>query len=317
MRLRPPRCARASGPVTPTTSAVDASVVVLAYDAADVLPGALRALAAQDHPGPFEIIVVWSGDERIPEIARRECPDAVLVGRLERLPTGAGRNLGIEHARGDIIAFLASDCRPAPDWLRNRLAGHRAGFPCVGGAVVLPEPAGAIARASHLLEYSECILGRPREVVRGRPVYNLSFHREVFAKHGGYEPALACGEDSVFNLRLVKAGVTMLYDPAIRIAHPGPTSITEYLAHQMGHGAAYGQIIRDYGYGAHRTTRKPPRVAILIRYPYARLRVLAERLLQFRRDLVPQALGLSPLIVLGVLACMAGLVREWWGPARA
>jgi glycosyltransferase involved in cell wall biosynthesis len=296
--------------------ALAASVIVLAYDAVGVILGCLQALKAQDHPGPFETIVVWSGDDRIPGIVRRECPEARIVGRLERLPTGAARNLGIEHSRGDIIAFLAADCRPAPDWLRNRISAHQSGFRCVGGAVLLAEPAGAIARASHLLEYSECLPGRPREVVRDRPVYNLSFDRRIFAEHGGYEPGLACGEDSLFNARLVGAGEPMLYEPAIRIAHAGPASIREYIAHQMGHGAAYGRIIRDYGYGAHRTRAKVPRVAILVRYPYARLRILAERLLRFRRDLVPQAIGLSPLIVLGVIACMAGLVGEWWGWAR-
>ena len=292
------------------------SVVVLAYDAAAVVVGCLQAIAAQDYEGPFEAIVVWSGDPGIPELARRELPSATIVGRLDRLPTGAARNLGIAHARGDIIAFLAADCRPARDWLRARVSAHRSGFRCVGGTVVLAEPAGAIARASHLLEYSECLAGRSREVVRDRPVYTLSFDRRIFAEHGGYEPTLASGEDSLFNGRLVQAGEAMLYDPAIRITHAGPTSLREYVTHQMGHGAAYGRIVRDHGYGAHRSSARPPRVALMVRYPYVRLRVLAQRLLRFRRDLVPQALRLSPLIVLGVAACMTGLAREWWGPRR-
>jgi hypothetical protein len=72
--------------------------------------------------------------------------------------------------------------------------------------VLCTEPAGPIARASHLLEYSEFMIGRPREVVAGRPVYNLSFRRTIFERYGRYEAALACGEDSLFNWRLVQAG---------------------------------------------------------------------------------------------------------------
>jgi hypothetical protein len=50
------------------------------------------------------------------------------------------------------------------------------------------------------------MIGRPREVVVGRPVYNLSFRRTIFERYGRYEAALACGEDSLFNWRLVQAG---------------------------------------------------------------------------------------------------------------
>lgn len=301
--------------MSPVLRRPTASVIVLAYDAAAVILGCLDALAAQDCGESFEIIVVWSGDERVPVLVQGAFPGTVVVGRSERLPTGAGRNLGIAHASGDIIAFLAADCRPATDWLRHRVAAHRSGFRCVGGAVVLAEPAGIVARASHMLEYSECMPGRPREVVRDRPVYNLSFHRQIFAEHGSYEAALACGEDSLFNTRLVRAGEPALYEPAIRITHAGPSSIREYVAHQVWHGAAYARIIRDYGYGAHRSPSKPPRLAIFIRYPYVRRRVLAGRLVRFHRDLLLEALWLSPLLVLGVAACMVGLAQEWWGRA--
>ena len=118
-------------------------------------------------------------------IVEREFPEARVVGQMDKLSTGAARNLGLAYASGDIIAFLGADCQAAPDWLRRRVAAHQAGFVCVGGAVVCLEPAGPIARANHLLEYSEFMIGRPREVVLCRPVYNLSFRREIFERYGG------------------------------------------------------------------------------------------------------------------------------------
>jgi glycosyltransferase involved in cell wall biosynthesis len=286
-------------------------VIVLAYDAAATIRRCLASLVAQDVADHFETVVVWSGDPATAEIVAAEFPAALLVGRPERLPTGAGRNLGIGESTGGVVVFLAADCRAAPDWLERRLAAHRAGFRCVGGAVLVAEPAGPLARASHLLEYSECLPGRPREVVRDRPLYNLSFHRDVFAEHGLYQADLAYGEDSLFNTRILRAGERFLFDPSIRIEHPGPTTLREYVTHQRRHGEAYARLMRDHGYD--RTWRgwTLPFLLVLLGYPYARFRHVLGRILRFRRDLLRDVVWLTPLILVGIAAASAGLVRGW------
>ena len=311
------RVRNAAAPLGRSVERPSATVVVLAYNSAEVIGGCLSALREQDFDEPFETVVVWSGDTRIPELVARACPRATVVGQLDRLPTGAGRNLGIRSTSGEIVVFLAADCRPAPDWLRRRAAAHRSGFRCVGGTVLLGEPAGAVARANHLLEYSECMPGRPRQEFRGRSVNNLSFDRQIFAEYGMYEPGLACGEDTVFSARLAFRGEPMLFDPGIRISHPGPRTLREFAAHHVWHGAAYAKIIRDHGYGSDRYAVKVPRVAIFVRYPAMRLWGLARRLLSSRRDLLGEALFFSPILVLGVAACMVGIAREWWGEGSA
>jgi glycosyltransferase involved in cell wall biosynthesis len=287
-------------------------VIVLAFNAASTIRTCLTSLELQDFEEPFEIVVVWSGDSATARIVQQEFPKVKLVGQHSTLPTGAGRNLGIEHALGEIIAFLAADCQAEPDWLRRRVTAHRQGFDCVGGAVVNGERY-PVARASHLLEYSEFMIGRPREVVVGRPVYTLSFVRNVFERYGTYEPGLACGEDSLFNWRLVKAGERFLFDPSIRITHPGPIRLRDFLKHQQWHGEWLARLCRDHNHPAIHGHGAQLFWKIILVYPSVRLIRLVQRIVRWRPDLLGELVYLSPFLFLGVSAATFGVARGWWG----
>ncbi|MFH1178071.1 MAG: glycosyltransferase [Acidobacteriota bacterium] len=289
-----------------------ASVIVLAYNAAPTIGRSLGALTRQDCSEEFEIIVVWSGEDDTAGIVSRDFPNVRLVGRPARLLTGATRNLGLAHARGEIIAFLAADCEVPEDWLSRRIAAHRAGFRCVGGAVVCAEPAGAVARASHLLEFIACSTRRPRAVV-DQPLYNLSLHREVFARHGGYEETLACGEDTLFNWRLAHGHERFLFDPAIRTIHREPERLRELLQHQYWHGAWFGWLCRRHGTPGRDGTKRLGLWWILLWYPAGRLARLAWRVYCWQPKELPELVLLSPLLVLGVLSAALGLLRGWVG----
>jgi len=301
-----PREAAATAAAVPR---VTATVVVLAYDSADVICGALAALRAQRTDEPFEVVVVWSGDARTVDVARRVMPEAVLLGGQARIPTGRARNLGVEAASGDVIAFLAADCRPDPDWLARRIEGHRQGFAAVGGAVVCPESAGRLARAAHMIEYLDCSPGRPRAEVRGQPVYNLSFRRSVFERHGRYEDDLVCGEDTAFNRRLADAGERVLFDPAVRMVHGGAEGLPGFLRHQYRHGLWFGWLCRHRAgqVDPDRAFRSPVRLALW--YPLVRVVRGARRIMAWETRSLAEALVLSPLMALGLLAGSAGALR--------
>lgn len=297
----------------PAGSSPVASVIVLAYNAADKVPRSLSSLAAQDLQEPFEVIVVWSGEDGTVDVVRRDFPWARLAGRPERLLTGAARNLGLDHANGEIIAFLAADCEVPADWLRRRIQAHRAGFRCVGGAVAHGEPAGLVARASHLLEYIACSQMRPREVVVGHPLYNLSFDRTIYDEYGRYQEALACGEDTEFNWRVANGQEQALFDPEIRMIHREPERLRDMLRHQHWHGAWFGWLDRQYGAPARGGTKKLGLWWILLWYPTGRLARLVWRVVLWRPRKLPEVIVLTPLLAAGIVSATVGLFRGWRG----
>jgi glycosyltransferase involved in cell wall biosynthesis len=122
------------------------SVVVPAYGRTPLLCQAVKSLIDQDLPAEeFEIIVADSStDERNEEAVAALIPTsraALRYFRKEPEGPGPSRNLGISHARGQIVAFMDSDCRADPGWLKAGLAAFDTDIGLVQGKT-LPDPGG-------------------------------------------------------------------------------------------------------------------------------------------------------------------------------
>jgi GT2 family glycosyltransferase len=100
------------------------SVIVVAWNAADVLGRCLDCLFAQDYANR-EIVVVDDGsDDGTVEVAERASTKAPLTLVRSKRNRGcpAARNLGLRHAGGEIVAFVDADGFAAPDWLTRLVA---------------------------------------------------------------------------------------------------------------------------------------------------------------------------------------------------
>lgn len=92
------------------------SVVIPTYNRKDVVIAAIGSVVKQEYKN-FELIVVDDGSaDGTKECIERMFPD-IMVVRQENKGVSSARNLGIENARGDYIAFLDSDDR----WMPNKL----------------------------------------------------------------------------------------------------------------------------------------------------------------------------------------------------
>jgi GT2 family glycosyltransferase len=291
----------------------DATVVVLSYQARHRIHVALDALRLQDTQATYEVLVVDSGTDRCDGYLREQYPEVTVLHSPTRLRPGPARNLGIDHARGQVIAFLPDDGLPRRDWLRRRLDLHRDGYDAVGGAVTNGRPDSYVASASHMLEYSSLL--PHNAILRAQEIpHCLSFVRSVFDDVGRYPEDTMTGEDTLFNRRCVDARITFAFSAEIQMAHLGLTSFSATLQHAAGHGRGLIQCTRRHELGS--TIGDPETLSsaawrALVRYPVTGVLAKARRLRRHAPELVPELIRGLPVIVPALIATGAGALLEW------
>jgi glycosyltransferase involved in cell wall biosynthesis len=100
------------------------SVVIPAYRAARTIARALDSLLAQTHPAN-EILVIDDGSPDDLATVIRAYGDRVTLLRKANGGAASARNLGIDNARGNFIAFLDADDYWAPNKLERQLEVFR------------------------------------------------------------------------------------------------------------------------------------------------------------------------------------------------
>lgn len=98
------------------------SVVIPAYNAAEYIADALASVFAQTF-SDFEVIVVNDGSPDTPalEAALEPFRDRILYFKQENRGPSAARNLGIQQAQGECVAFIDSDDIWLPEYLAEQL----------------------------------------------------------------------------------------------------------------------------------------------------------------------------------------------------
>lgn len=172
----------------------------------------------------FEVIVV------VDEIGRKEKLPGFLKVVVSKKGPGEKRDLGVEKAKGEIVAFIDDDVVVSKNWLKravfhfrdNKIAG-------VGGPGVTPEDDSLEEKASGWV-YSSLLggggAGRYRakkgkkRYVDDYPAFNLLVRKKDFEEVGGFKTDLWPGEDTKLCLKLVgKLRKKIIYDPKVLVYH--------------------------------------------------------------------------------------------------
>ncbi len=205
------------------------SVVIPHLDHSGALSRCLGALATQQAgTPPFEVIVVDNGSHALPTAAVAAAPFA----RLEHEPTpgpGPARSRGAHLARGEILAFIDSDCIADPNWLATIAASFQANpeLQVIGGHVrIAPATPGRLTG----IEAYESIWGYRMKLYVERDLYtatcNMAVRRKTFAQVGDFG-GIAIAEDMDWGRRASAQGARMAYVPDIRIATPARENFSE------------------------------------------------------------------------------------------
>jgi glycosyltransferase involved in cell wall biosynthesis len=98
------------------------SVIIPAYNIAGYIAETLDSALAQSF-ADYEIIVINDGSPDTVEFEKVLEPylDQIVYLKVENIGAGAARNVGIEHSRGDLIAFLDGDDLWFPEFLESQV----------------------------------------------------------------------------------------------------------------------------------------------------------------------------------------------------
>ena len=218
------------------------SVVICAYNADRTMDACLASLRTLRYPN-YEVIVVNDGStDRTLEISQRYAE--VRLFSQENKGLSVARNVGIENASGEIVAFTDSDCVVDPDWLTYLAYKFvHGGFVAVGGPN-LPPPEDARVPA--------CVAASPGgpthvliddEVAEHIPGCNMAFLKSAFDEVGGFDPIYrAAGDDVDMCWRFQNHGYPIAFSPAAMVWHFRRNTIKAYLKQQMGYGKAEAQL---------------------------------------------------------------------------
>jgi GT2 family glycosyltransferase len=217
------------------------SVVVCTYDGARTIRECLGGLAALEYPN-VEILVIDDGStDETAEIVREF--DVRLV-QTENRGLSAARNLGLELATGEIVAYLDDDAYPDPHWLHYVAYAFRTEeFVAVGGPN-LPPPgedwvAEAVANApggpTHVL-----LSDREAEHIPG---CNMAFRTAALRSLGGFDPQFrSAGDDVDICWRIQRAGWKVGFHPAALVWHHRRKTVRAYWKQQTGYGQAEAML---------------------------------------------------------------------------
>ncbi|MCD4737948.1 MAG: glycosyltransferase [Anaerolineae bacterium] len=180
------------------------SVIIPTYNRVKYLREAVQSVFTQ-RLSPFEIIIVDDGSTDNTATFAQTLEPRVRYVRQEHHGVAAARNLGLDLAQGDLIAWLDSDDLWEPDFLATlvpllreapHLAGLYAGFVYIDAVgKTLTQAAGTIplqATFSRLIEANFIVT--PALIVR----------RHCFNKVGAFDTQFKIAEDYDMWLRLAK-----------------------------------------------------------------------------------------------------------------
>jgi glycosyltransferase involved in cell wall biosynthesis len=281
------------------------SVIIPSYNSENTIQKCLDSLKSQSYQSNYEIILVDSSTDKTPQIVSDNYPDIKLIHLDKKTDPGTARNIGIREARGDILAFIDSDCFPSRDWLERIAAAHQLAYRVIGGVVKNGNADhDSIALAGYMAEFREFLPGRLKREVAHVPTCNISYKKQVFLDHGLFQGEYYPQEDMVYNCRLAEKGEKILLDPTIEVSHIHRSSLREFLTHQRKIGIVTPTVLIN--------TRSPG--FFIAKYPIPwTLLIPFLPVVKFLRTIIVFLLCRPKVIIRRPIAILAfGIGLIWW-----
>ncbi len=226
------------------------SIIIPVRSINDYIKENIEALKMLDYP-TFEVLILtdsdlydFNGDTRFRVLA---------VGQKG---PGEKRNIGAQHATGDILVFLDDDAYPRADWLTKAAKTFDSeDIYALGAPAITPLDAKFLEQCSgRVLESPLSGAGTvyryiplKRRLVTDYPTVNLFVKKEAFSNVGGFIKEFWPGEDTKLCLDLINYyNKPFLYDPAPIVYHHRRNIFLPHLKQVSRYGKHRGQFARIF-----------------------------------------------------------------------
>ena len=264
----------------------------------------MRALGMQQTAHRFEVILVHSGTDDTCMRARETLPVVRTVELRERAIPPRARNIGVQHSRGEIFAFIDSDIYVHPTWIDHVVKAAATGYDLICGSIENANPHSAISRAEQLLMFNEFMPDQPMHPSWFALSGNTVLSRGAYERFGPFAEVRAA-EDIVFSRKLLAGGGRILFYPALRVYHDNRTELRPFLRNQMmvgKHTAIARRLVPFADSGSHALFALSLPVA-----PWVKLGKIAIHLGRHGLWQVRQVIKEFPLLFVGICAYCVGL----------
>lgn len=227
---------------TATQNGMFISVVAPFRDARPYIGQCLQSLLSQSYPADrYEIIMVdnnsTDGSAQLAVSSRR-----VKLLYEARPGAYAARNRGIEHAKGDVIAFIDADCSARGDWLAAIASGMRdtPSLLLLGTVAFAKESFGLSALAAYEAEKAAFVFsGNTSEIYYGS-AGNMAMRRGVLKEFGPFAEVRR-GGDTTFVQDVINRYTcsAVSFVPEMLVRHLEITSPLSWYRKLVHYGASH------------------------------------------------------------------------------
>lgn len=219
------------------------SIIIPVRNRPEEIEICLRSLERLDYPQErMEIIVVDdASDDNTPDAALEF--EAKVICLEEHKQASFCRNLAAQGARGDILAFIDSDCLADPLWLKALVPVFRDRSIGAAGGTVDSYFVNKGLDRYEAVKSSLNVSTYFRRSGENDPFFyvpscNLLVRRDLFLRLGGFREELHVGEDVDFCWRMQDEGHHVEFRPQGRIYHRHRNRIWPFCSRRFDYGTS-------------------------------------------------------------------------------
>lgn len=225
------------------------TVIVPAKDRKDALAECLDSVFSQDYPADRIETIVCDDGSRDGTRNLEQLHACRLFINQESRGQSYCRNLAANSAKGEILAFLDSDCVAGRTWLRDLVPCFRWDrIGAVGGYVDGYSIRSGLDRYDRM--FSSLNLGPYIQWGTNDgsdfyiPTCNMLIKKDIFLKMGGLRESLHLGEDVDFCWRMRKTGKYALYVPCGEVRHKHRNRLGPMLRRRLDYGTSEATLYK-------------------------------------------------------------------------